>query len=417
VIGRHAGGRRVNGRVNESLCYRVTVPRGYIRERPNGTFQVIVYAGKDPLTGKERRPTGTRATRREAEQLLTTLLAQVDTGRSRGSKRATVAEVIGAWLETSDHEFTTRNTYEGYIKSKILPALGNVQARKIDVETLDRFYTELRKRGGRGGRPLAASTVRQIHFILRASLGLAVKWGWIPENPAERATVPRYVRTDVVPPSPEDVTRFLEAARQRDPDFETLLWLAMITGARRAELCGLRWPHVFLDGRYLIVARSVVNRGRDLREKDTKTHQARRIGLDEGTTALLTEHRKRCEERAAICATTVRHDGFVFSLCPDGADPLVPDSVTNRIKRLSDRLGVHVTLRGLRHYAATELLTGGVDLRTVAGRLGHAGGGATTLRVYTHFMPTPDQQAAELLAQRIPRPDRESPAGQDGSST
>src|SRR4051794_13467251 len=40
------------------------------------------------------------------------------------------------------------------------------------------------------------------------------------------------------------------------------------------------------------------------------------------------------------------------------------------------------TSHALRHYSATELLAAGVDLRTVAGRLGHGGGGATTLRVY-----------------------------------
>ncbi|MGH3611398.1 MAG: hypothetical protein ACRDRK_02000 [Pseudonocardia sp.] len=37
-------------------------------------------------------------------------------------------------------------------------------------------------------------------------------------------------------------------------------------------------------------------------------------------------------------------------------------------------------LHALRHYSAAELLTAGVDLRTVAGRLGHVGGGASGLR-------------------------------------
>jgi hypothetical protein len=38
----------------------------------------------------------------------------------------------------------------------------------MTVEMLNRFYAELHKRGGGvGGKPLAAMTVRQIHFILR----------------------------------------------------------------------------------------------------------------------------------------------------------------------------------------------------------------------------------------------------------
>lgn len=75
-----------------------------------------------------------------------------------------------------------------------------------------------------------------------------------------------------------------------------------------------------------------------------------------------------------------------------------------------------MTLRGLRHYAATQMLTGGVDLRTAAARLGHSDGGTTTLRVYTHFLPAPDQRAAELLARTVPRPgDCKSPEGVSGS--
>ncbi|MGH3888192.1 MAG: hypothetical protein ACRDSZ_16780 [Pseudonocardiaceae bacterium] len=53
---------------------------------------------------------------------------------------------------------------------------------------------------------------------------------------------------------------------------------------------------------------------------------------------------------------------------------------------------------------ATELLSGGVDLRTVAGRLGHAGGGATTLKVYAAWVAGADTKAADLIASRLPRP-------------
>ncbi len=55
---------------------------------------------------------------------------------------------------------TTRYTYERYVTQKIVPALGPVQARRVTVETLDRFYAELRKRGGIHGQPLAPMTVR-----------------------------------------------------------------------------------------------------------------------------------------------------------------------------------------------------------------------------------------------------------------
>ncbi len=101
---------------------------------------------------------------------------------------------------------------------------------------------------------------------------------------------------------------------------------------------------------------------------------------------------------------SVDPDGYVFSTSPTGRDPWLPETVTGRVRQLSRRLGVKVTLRSLRHYAATEMLTNGVDLRTTAGRLGHGDGGITTLKVYTHFLPAPDLRAAQILAKPLRRP-------------
>ncbi|MGH3679789.1 MAG: GntR family transcriptional regulator [Natronosporangium sp.] len=66
------------------------------------------------------------------------------------------------------------------------------------------------------------------------------------------------------------------------------------------------------------------------------------------------------------------------------------------------RLGWEMHLHQLRHYSATELITAGVDVRTVAGRLGHSGGGTTTLRIYSAWQSEADQRAAGALAAGIP---------------
>jgi len=68
--------------------------------------------------------------------------------------------------------------------------------------------------------------------------------------------------------------------------------------------------------------------------------------------------------------------------------------VSQRYSRLAQRLGIKTTIHKLRHYSATELISAGVDVRTVAGRLGHGGGGTTTLRVYAAWVSEADQRAA-----------------------
>jgi integrase len=86
---------------------------------------------------------------------------------------------------------------------------------------------------------------------------------------------------------------------------------------------------------------------------------------------------------------------------------MTPDSVTQRYDRMVTRLGIDTTLHKLRHYSATELIAAGVDPRTVAGRLGHGGGGTTTLKTYTAWVAEADQRAASTFSARMPpRPAR-----------
>jgi integrase len=82
--------------------------------------------------------------------------------------------------------------------------------------------------------------------------------------------------------------------------------------------------------------------------------------------------------------------------------PRDPSSVSRRHCRHLRRLGIDSELRQLRHYSATELLTAGVDLRTVAGRLGH-GDGTTTLRRYVAVVLSADHHAAKTIGSRMPK--------------
>jgi integrase len=180
-----------------------------------------------------------------------------------------------------------------------------------------------------------------------------------------------------------------------------LVWLVMITGIRRAELVALRWSDIDLAAETVTISRNYVRAGGQGVEKDTKTHRVRRIGLDPETVRLLRAHRAAYEDLAGQLGIPADDEAYIFSNDPAHIRPFNPSSVSHRYARMCAKLGIDSHLHALRHYSATELISAGVDIRTVAGRLGHGGGGVTTLRVYAAWVAESDKRAASVLADRL----------------
>jgi integrase len=225
--------------------------------------------------------------------------------------------------------------------------------------------------------------------------------GWLGVNPATSASPPRVPAPSINPPTPTQLAKLQASIEDGDPEFAMFVRLSAITGARRSEMLGLRWPDVDLDRAVVTISRGLVVGPDGLVEKDTKTHQVRRVALDDATVEALRAHRTAAEERAARFAGQVDPDAFVFASDVGGRIPWFPDSASRRFRQACRRIDLHgVRLHDLRHYVATRLLTAGVDVRTVSGRLGHRNA-ATTLNVYAHFVPETDQKAAEVLARLI----------------
>jgi integrase len=372
--------------------------RGFMRRR-GSSWELRVYLGRDPLDGRKRWATRTvRGTRREAQRALAEMVAAADRGALARSG-ATVGELLERWFEHASADFSPKTAREtrGFLDRNLLPALGQLKLARLSADRLDAYYRHLRARGSARGGPLAPATVLRIHGILRRALAQGVRWGWLAHNPAAAASPPRVPARDVAPPAPEGVARLFGAAREADPRLAAFVVLAAATGARRSELVALRWSDVDLDRGLVRIGRAVVAGPGGLVEKGTKTHAARTVALDPTAAGVLRDHRRAAAGRAGACGAALGADAFVFSPAVDGSRPWPPDSVTRAFRRLADRVGLAgVRLHDLRHYVATRLLAAGVDVRTVAGRLGHRDP-ATTLNVYAHVLPEADRRAADVL--------------------
>ena len=313
--------------------------RGSIRA--HGTkFQARVTAGEDPATGQRIVLYEVAPTRREAERALTRLQGEADAWRASRTK-ASFGALLDRWLAGHEIGVTTRVTYESLIRTHIRPALGAVPLSGLHrgaAQILEAFYGDLRRCSRRCNRrpfvehrvtgvhdcadlgcaahrcrPLAASSVRQIHAVISGALSAAVRWGWLPFNPAETARVPAKLRPQPDPPSPRDAARIIEAAWQRDDEWGLYIWLAMVTGARRGELLALRWRHIDLDAAMLTVRRNYVRAGGAGHDKDTKSHQMRRLSIGEVTVGLLRRHRESCQHLFAVLGVPVTADLYVLN--------------------------------------------------------------------------------------------------------
>lgn len=395
--------------------------RGSIQSLPSGSFRARVYAGLDPLTGQSRYLRETGKTYRDAEVALTRLQQQVDEDR-HPKTGITVRQAVAQWIDVASLEDTTRERYDDLIRLYISPTFGDIPASKLDAELLETFYARLhrcrelcsgRARPGHVCRPLSTSTTRKIHFIIRGALERAVRWRHLGVNKAALAQAPSPKHTEPDPPSAAEAAALLNEA-WADPEWGLLLWVTMITGPRRGEVSALQWRHIDFDRAVLWVQRSNAQTKSGVIEKDTKTRQQRKVALDPHTLALLAEHRERWEQRCASLGCELRADAYVFSPAPDGKVPYAPRSITQRFRRMAIKLKLRSTrLHSLRHYGATELVAAGIDLRTVAGRLGHGSGGATTLKVYAAWVDEADRRAATTMASIMPRlaPSERPPRG------
>jgi integrase len=117
---------------------------GYIQQLPSGAFRVSVYAGTDPLTGREIRLRRTCKTERAAQIELGRLLEQAAAG-SQPETDATVAQLMDRYAEVAYWDLSTRKANEHYIRRVIKPALGHLQVRKLRGPLLDLLYAQLRR--------------------------------------------------------------------------------------------------------------------------------------------------------------------------------------------------------------------------------------------------------------------------------
>jgi len=366
--------------------------KGEIEQRGSGVWRVRVFTGRG--AGSRRYVSRTvHGGKRVAQRELAKLVVELEQGQLAAGHPGSVSELLDRWLDDIAplRSGYTMREHRRSVDHDIRPAIGALRVDKLTARHLDHLYAALLARG------LSPASVRRRHSVVHAALERAVKWGVIASNPADKASPPGPTPSTVSTPS-VDVVQQLIIAAEGDGNvvLATAIALAAVTGARRGELCALRWSDVDWPKRALRIRHSLTVLGRVATVGPTKTHQRRDVSIDEALGALLAKRREHQERFAEQVGSALVADAYILSRNADGSEPCLPNGLSLAYKRLARSLGFTGHFHELRHFSATELIGRGVDVRTVAGRLGHADP-SVTLRVYSHALERRDRQAAELL--------------------
>ena len=179
--------------------------------------------------------------------------------------------------------------------------------------------------------------------------------------------------------------------------WKTSLYIVLMTGMRRSELCGLEWKDIDFKNESISIVRSCHEvTGLGLITKDTKTYTSRRtIAMPKILLQVLADYKKWYDERRSILGEEwAKTDRLMIS---DEGTIIYPSVYRKWLKKILIKAGLKdVTLHSLRHTNITMQLTSGVDLRTVSARAGHSRT-STTTDIYSHFIKNSDRHASKMI--------------------
>jgi integrase len=359
-----------------------------IRQRRPGVWEVRVYIGYDERGRPSQVSRTVHGTKRQAQHVA----AELTVTPPAASAGRTVTDALDAWLETRTPTWAASTARDQASRVSLVKAdrIARAQLGRLTVADVDRWHARLRARG------VGESSIRNQHLVLRAALSQAARWGWVTTNVAALATLGRRTAPPRSAMTAGEVRAVIEAAGRLDPSAGVAFRLAAITGARRAELCALVCAD--LDGDRLTIDSSIaIERTGSIAQRQvptlidaaTKTGNQRVVRLDAQTVAAVEDLWSLGEWWGPWLLTPFER-------------PLNPERLTSwwRLARRDAGLDPRWRLHDLRHWSATEAIGRGHDIRTVAGRLGHANP-AMTLRTYAHALDGADAGVAATLASAL----------------
>ncbi len=303
--------------------------------------------------------------------------------------KITIEDYLDQWLPVHTQRLSdkTKLNYEIMIKNRIKPHIGKIAIQKLNTGHIDKMYVKL-------GTDLSAKSIYYVHSILSAAMKSAMRQRLISTNPCALAKLPEKkskFKGKMIPP--DRVNEYLEAIKG------TWIYPAVIIsitcGLRRGELLGLKWSDIDFKTRKLTVNRSAYRLKNEMLEKPPKNGETRSVFIPDTLATLLHQHKQQQKiNKLHYGPEYIRSDYVIVH--EDGRRPR-PDGLSRFFRRRIKAKGLeHIRFHDLRHTAASLMIYGGNDLKTVSETLGHSSI-SITADIYAHTIDDAQKKLADSM--------------------
>jgi len=275
----------------------------------------------------------------------------------------------------------------------LIPALGNIQLKHLHYQAIQTYYGKARE------KELTDRTMHHHHRVLSQSLKYAVRQGYLGRNPCDLVTAPPLRKKTMRTLTPGEVGVLFE--HSRDSYYYPVIYTAVSTGLRQAELLGLRWRDVDLDMPSISVSQVLYKRRGICQFKEPKTtHSRRRVAMTPKLALFLREYRAKREWLYRELGKEIALDDLVFASVE--GKPLDPGVLSHAFSRMARGAGLErVRFHDLRHTFASLSLSRGAKPKVISEALGHSSV-AFTLDTYSHIIEGMQEEAMALLDEVLP---------------
>lgn len=356
-----------------------------IKKIDTNKYKITIELGYDILGNRKRKTFNFMGTKSEAIKKEAELKTEFyHMGESKKISDLTFKDLSEIFIERYCKPNISLVTTNGYQKSlkKVLPIIGNRKLKDITPFVLDSMYQKLRI--GKDGQELGYHSNYNIYKLINVMFNQAIRWEIMDKNPNAKANKPKKEHKEKNFYDVNQVKKLLDVLDNESIKYKLLIVLALDSGARRSEICALRWSDIDMETRMMSITKSLKVVDKIVDEKTTKTESSiRTIKLSESTINLLKEYKEWHEAYKLINKQRwIGKDDRIFTDIKGSY--MFPGTCDHILRKIVKKYNLDpICFHELRHTCASLLINAGVDPKSVSKRLGHSDT-SITMEIYTH---------------------------------